>query len=328
MKVFEYRVSSLQKTSRIFSDKIRNDPWVLFHGTAACWEKEIDAAGLKTSHFPVSLGELREIMKTFKSMNLRTDHLGSLLAWSFPEEVNGKEFREIFLASIPELAACYCDQSTAGGESTEMARGCLRDLRKWLRDKSARIEHLRRQLVDYEEARKWEEKARFMKISWSWLRREISRFVHLESRLRKLAGAGHCGVVYAFRFKRMDIPWLSGSNDTYKAYRDIPPDRIIAKARILGRGRCDHLERSQAKFHRDFLDPNTLMGAIHVQDRHRSNSRPAVVEFDREWTRAPVDPTAGVDLAERFDRDGLLLYLRQRHPELFTDVDLCEQYGW
>ena len=157
MKVFEYRASKLRKESRIFSDEIRDDPWALFHGTAACWEKQIDTAGLKTSHFPVSLRELDDIVRTFKSMNLRTDHLGSLLAWSFPEEVNGKEFREIFLTSIPELAACYCGQSTAGGEVTEMVRGCLRDLRKWLRDKDARIEHLRRQLVDYEEARIMEE---------------------------------------------------------------------------------------------------------------------------------------------------------------------------
>ena len=168
-----------------------------------------------------------------------------------------------------------------------------------------------------------------MKVSWSWLRSEISRFVPLESRLRKLAGAGHYGVVYAFRFKKVDVPSLSrGGNDTYRSYRDIPHDRIIAKARILGRGRCDHLERLQAESRSDFHDPNTLRRAIDAQHRHKGNSRPAVVEFDREWNRAPIDPAAGVDLAERCDRDGLLQYLRQRHPEVFTDAGLCEQYGW
>jgi hypothetical protein len=210
--------------------------------------------------------------------------ISSLSAWSFPEAINGSEYRPICLSSVPELAACYCGRRAAGGEVAQMVRGCIRDLRGFLRNKDVISDSLRAQLEEYEEALKRGRKARVVEVSRSWLRSELLKLAPLENRLLDLCRRKHIGLIYALRFEAGDVAWLGGSHDTYISERPIPSDRIIAKARIIG-SRCEHLDRWPERYFRDYQDPSTLMGAIAAWSQSSQLNRHIV----DEWDRAPID---------------------------------------
>jgi hypothetical protein len=324
IRTYKYRASKLHKESRIFPEDIRSNPWVLFHGTSACSEEQVDSSGLDTAHLPVSLQELRGVVGVFKSMNWRESNaLRQLCSWSFPRGVDGPESRHVYLSSGPELAACYCGRSSAGGEAAEMVRGCFRELRKFLRSEEIKCASLRDQLVEYEEALTRGTKARVVDVSKSWLQSELSRLAPLETRLFDLCRGRHCGVIYALRFEMDDVPRLYGSDDTYICNGPVPADRIIAKARIIG-ARCDHLERWPERYYRDSQDSSTLIGII--ADRRQFHLvRPPRID---EWELAPIDTASGVDLAETFDRKALLQHLWRQHPGVFEDAERCHEYGW
>ena len=328
IQTFEYQGSKFRKESRLFTDKIRNDPWVLFHGASSCSENEIETCGLKTSHFPVSLQELRDIIRIFKSMNWRSGYFAQLIAWGGCSEA----FRPICMACVPELAAHYCGRDNAGGEVAGTVRGCIRNLRKYWRSKETRSESLRFQLEEYEIEKKKSKRTRVVKVSRSWLRAEILRMAPIETRLHKLRAPKHYGIVYALRFEKSDLASIRGSSDVYISFKDIAPARIIAKARIFG-SQCNQLEPSDERHFRDYRDPNTLIGAVVARDRTSNVPARSIDERehpigDYEWEQAIADPAAGVDLAEQFDRKGLLKHLRRLHPEIFSETKLCEEYGW
>jgi len=271
--------------------------------------------------------EIRQIFEIFKSINwICSGSLGSLEAWSFPEENDGLEIRPIFLASEPELAAGYCGRATAGGEVSGMVRCSIRDLRAFLRKRETKVESLRDQLEDYEQGRERGMRARVVEVCAPWLRNAIHRLTPLEARLKSLREGKHTGIVYAFRFGQSDVDSLRGSNCTYITEKAVSPEKIVAKARIVG-GQCGHLERFPFRYYRDSEIPSTLIGAI-MSKKMVPDREQAVTPVQSEWDRAVICPDAGVDLAQKYDRDGLLFYLRAKYPEVFSDVELCREYGW
>ena len=324
MKIYSYRSTKLDKKARLFDPGIRDDPWVLFHGTSSAYETQIESRGLDTGHLPVTLEELRKLLGIFKSMNWRyANYVSSLKAWSFPEAVEDRELRPIFLASVPELAACYCGRRSVGGEIAEMVRGCIRELRGFLREKSVRAESLRLQWEEHEDTATRGIRLPVIEVSRPWVRSRLADIVRLEQRLLQLQRGHRYGIVYAMRFECDDVKWLHGSGDTYISDKGVSPERIIAKARIHG-SICDHLDRWPERYYRDYTGDDSLIGRIAAQTK-----RPAVMQeqaipvldSDHEWNHASADPTAGEDLTRTMNHESLHRYLCHRHPGIFEVPD-------
>lgn len=323
MEIFDYYPSKMDRKARIFPDHIRDDPWVLFHGTSSCWENQIDSKGLDSGHLPVTLDNLRKLLGVFKSMNWRSaSGVGELCAWSFPPDVaEVQEKRSIFLTCVPELAAHYSGRNAAGGEVSQMVRVGLQSLRTFIRDKEVRAEHLIFQLQEYEEALGKGRHTPILQVRQKWVRSKLLELQPLEQRLSEFLKAHKYGLVYALRFEPGDSAWVFVLSDTYIAERSIPASRIIAKARIHGK-ECDHLDRWPTRHYGDDLNLSSIEGMASANQKLRVSevNSGQSCKADSEWDFAPIDLTAGKDLTRSMSHESICRYLKGRYPQVFSEM--------
>lgn len=233
--------SERARLGRLFSDEFEEDPWVIYHGTSATNSSSIERNGFIYQGERLARDDVTGILKVFDAMKWSGADLdGHVVLASFTRDdfsLNAKS--PIFFADNGVRSLLFATRDFAGGEKLRSVRRALDELNRYLSDASLRADHMATQksTFDYLTAGRAAESEielnRPRMVDLDWLTEKVRSFrsLYILASLPLDTFAG--GVVYAIRMKDSDLPSLSNhSTMGIKAWKPLPPDRIVCKMEI------------------------------------------------------------------------------------------------
>jgi hypothetical protein len=219
------------KDLRLFSDKIDDDPWTLFHGTCVNIDTTIDSKGITLIDRKARSRYLGEIAAAHyrycigRKLPERSDCLPGYELNAFMDDDLGRG-DPVYLTASSSEALTYASPERAGGEIESSLRGALRKLFEVAsgdKSDSNTIECLM-----------------WMAQNKSWLLPMLENVLYMNFE-------GFASIVYAIRIQPDSIDGLNyvGGTEVY-SLRQIRPSELIAKMTIPKRffikntklGRC------------------------------------------------------------------------------------------
>lgn len=111
--------SDLRSSERIFSEELKANPWVLFHGTSSMNAAVIEEDGLRWTDALYTPSDLLRMLDICKSMNwegIDWDAYSTLKELSLPR-LNIDQTPPVYLNANPWKAASFSAHRIAGGET-------------------------------------------------------------------------------------------------------------------------------------------------------------------------------------------------------------------
>ncbi|HXB71296.1 MAG TPA: hypothetical protein VNY05_23880 [Candidatus Acidoferrales bacterium] len=217
----------------LFSPRLEDDPWVLYHATSSPVERKIDQEGFAGSAFLVTREHVIHMVSLYRSMNWAGIHsdgyaaLGGITLGRAHFLEPHCWFREASMRSL-----VYAQRSWAGGEWAMSFRQAFDDLVEFLRSETARQEHLQSQV----------QLCRFLVMSGAApspvIKVDAARLtaaleplqVNAEACSQLVQRYEH-GLIYAVKFVESDVPNLSDRGGSGILYTGtVLSDRIVGKA--------------------------------------------------------------------------------------------------
>lgn len=238
MKIYEKSSRQLLHSKVWFNKSIESNPWVVYHATSSVNEDSIDIHGFIKSRSSL-FGEAALVAVKFF---LNTDWWDSCLdsgrstLEGFSIDRSSPESgTPLYFALYPQSPYLYLLRDFCGGESAHALARAIPAILKFASDDHAISDH-HNQLV--EQALKKIRTGvppihRVFLCRKDWIRdqaEKLSRSLHLLSEIR----AKHLhGVLYAVRLESDDVnPATYSGSDGLRIYKDIGPDRLVAKIRV------------------------------------------------------------------------------------------------
>src|SRR5262249_20112779 len=101
----------------LFPDSIEDDPWILFHGTGAFFEKKIETEGLCASQHPVDRSGVQQVVSIYKRIRWAGSGGGSAVLEPFSLNHDFKRPKKpLFFAESSERASTFATRDFSGGE--------------------------------------------------------------------------------------------------------------------------------------------------------------------------------------------------------------------
>ena len=232
-----YRGLDLAMQSGLFEPTIERDPWIHYHATSSLSETSIDGKGIEWTKGLYTAQEVRDVVGVFDSINWVPDQLGGysvLKAYSLGSDFQGSDHKPTYFRERAMRSLCYATKEFAGGETARGLRLALRDLDRYSTDESLRAEHYERsRSYAISQAQQGQVPSRVIRVNCVWLQEVVAGFADLRKRCEDYEQRYEHGVVYAVRFTREDVPWLTWCGASgLRCYKPLPKERIVDKVRI------------------------------------------------------------------------------------------------
>jgi hypothetical protein len=226
---------------RLFSDGLEEDPWVIYHGTAASNSRAIEQHGFIYVDGRLSAASVANIIGVFRAMNWSGSGVdGFVVLASFTNDdfsMNGKS--PTFFADNGVRSLLFATRDFAGGEKLRSVRRALDELKGYISDDSVRADHMETQRCTFEylsqrgAAESEIVLARPKSVDLDWLTEKVKSFQSLYKLASLPLDTFTGGVVYAVRMQDSDLPSLCNHPTMgIKAWKPLPPDRIVCRMEI------------------------------------------------------------------------------------------------
>lgn len=152
MEEVEFEFNELDATRPLFSRRIEDDPWVLYHATSSLVEREIEAQGFGGICPLVSVEDILQLTSLYRRINwcgIHGDGYPALATFTMGRAgFQGPRtwFRETSMRSL-----VYAERDFAGGEWAMTFRKAFADILTFLRSEEVQKEHLQRQTLECKE---------------------------------------------------------------------------------------------------------------------------------------------------------------------------------
>jgi hypothetical protein len=215
-------------TSRVFSDDIDTDAWIMFHGTSGFNSEAIDRVGFTFPPDLISRDEIQRVVNVYEKMNWAGESGGGMPAlkpFSLDYDFSGE--RLLFFAETSSRALKFATRDLAGGEKLRALRIAFRDLDLYRQKPDVRERH-----KAWMDRRSQTLATQHVVVDLDWLENEMQRL----KGIRKRADMGYdnhkYGAVYALRMTTGDVTALHlhwhGSMGIETA-TPVPVSRIASK---------------------------------------------------------------------------------------------------
>ena len=299
MEVTEFSLDRDATIESLFSPAISSDSWVLYHATTSVAEEGIDTAGLIPSlDYDATLIKL---IKVFRAMNWFGENSAgypvlkgfSLQRGSLPNLY----FRESSIRSL-----LYAKSDFAGGETAHAMYHALEDLKQYAADPSVRARHYDQQVADCKEVVEQNGCPKHViRVDTTWLLGRLLEFEEFGQKVAELRLSYRYGLVYAVRFDRDDIPFLTNCRGSGIVYsRAVPVAKLVGKARVYLDGQYPDLGQHAGRLHFE----GAKSELIKLLSRRPSATAEAGQHHSAREGRCEIDAYAGpddaVDIARRW----------------------------
>ena len=301
MEVTEFSLDRDATIESLFSPAISSDSWVLYHATTSVAEEGIDTAGLIPSlDYDATLIKL---IKIFRAMNWFGENSAgypvlkgfSLQRGSLPNLY----FRESSTRSL-----LYATSDFAGGETARAMYHALEDLKRYAADPSVRAHHYDRQVAHCKDLVEQNGcPTHVIRVDVTWLLERLLEFEEFGQKVAELKRSYRYGVVYAVRFDRDDVPFLTNCGGSGIVFsRAVPVAKLVGKARVYqdADGQYPDLEQHAGSWH--FEDAESEL--MELLSRRSSATADAGQHHREREGLCEIDAYAGpddaIDIARRW----------------------------
>jgi hypothetical protein len=225
---------------------------------------------------------------------------GVLNSFTLLGDFRGSSVKPVYFREASRMTLLYTTRDFAGGETVRAARRAIRDLEKYLGDEAVREEHYQYQRRNcIRDVREGCIPPPVIRVNLDWLAEQLRNLQAVRGRCAAPYENHAHGVVYAVRFLQRDLPDLEYcSSMGIRCKAPIPPERIVAKARIIG---CDYDSSEPANY--DWFGEYRWRASlesslIHALTNHTSQDAPQEIVSEIRTTaefRIELDPAAGHD---------------------------------
>ena len=233
-----------EAASRLFPVHIREDPWILYHGTSNLYEERIDSTGLlpKVDHF--SLSEIQSVLNIFVELNWDgmpgSGSRSTLEPFTLNYDLSHAKGKPVYLAESANRALVYASAEMAGGEAAYAVRASFRDFDAYLSDATVRQKHFELVRSEIEYLTRMNASASSIPSlpegDLAWLKYRLHRLNDIRRRADGAFKSFQYGVIYAIRFEESDLTnleWAGGMG--VLAFSPISKPKLVSKAIVTSR---------------------------------------------------------------------------------------------
>ncbi len=302
--LFEYRDAEVAGLKTFFPEAIDKDNWVLFHATSSIAEPLIDSEGLRWMESSCSFDDVLKIVRIFKSMNWPghdTGGYGVLVSFTLIGDFRGSCTKPVYFREASRMTLLYTTRDFAGGETVRAARRAIRDLERYLNDKTVSEEHYQKQRRDcIRDVSAGYLPTSVIRVKLDWLADQVRHLSSVRDRCEAFDSGHAHGVVYAVRFLPSDLPHLEYcSSMGIRCAMPIPPERFVGKARILGDDYDPIFAEGYDAFGEYCWRAKSKTSLVHALEKPGKRKKAASGTASENSSPAvqPIepDPTAGID---------------------------------
>lgn len=246
-----------------------------------------------------TIDDLHRLVGIYKSMNwlgIDGDSFSNLTARSLPRLMDDRT-PALYLSANPWEAAAYSARCLAGGETLSSVIRVLDELRKYRASSKVRQQHMIEQINDYRDG----QGSNVLLVNLEWLDKQLQWINAFREQCMAYLKRYRYGVVYAVQFSEADIEKMTdGGRSGICFHGTIPPDRIVAKAKITGFKSGTQLPFIFDQYEKYFWRverPDSLLGRLHEKVTHDLLSATIPSRAD-SYIEACPDPEAAIIVQE------------------------------
>jgi hypothetical protein len=234
---FPLHVEHLRAGESLFPAPIRDDEWILYHGTSGQFAPSIEEHGIQGDRGFITREQLRSVVDIFDAMEWAGVHGGGyavLQPWSLNFDFAKAGTRKIYLAESSIRATTFASRDFAGGEAVRALSHALADLKRYIEDPDLRAEHISFQEVDAQQTG-----AAIVRPDVAWVAAQLATFNELLGLCATVRARHEFGVIYAVKFAPTDVPTLVG-DASMGIVSTVPvrPEQLVAKMRVPSELEC------------------------------------------------------------------------------------------
>jgi len=252
MEVFDYRDSVPLDYQVLFPAEILDDPWIVYHGTSAAREADIDAHGIRAAHSIADAATIERVVRLFEALDWGGVQTGGYPVLAGFSSYDVSQGRPIYLAESAARATTFAAADFAGGEAARAMHYALEDLTVFLSGECP---------ADLPAT--WQTPERTA-TRLDLVKSTLEGLADLRTAIRGIREAHTHGVVYAVELVPADLLELRHSTSMgLMINQAIPVERLVAKA-TLPADVQDHRGQDNQRFR--FVTEGALLAYLELAD--------------------------------------------------------------